>query len=282
MMNSPSRPSHSSILLPIATLIAIFGTFIVNAWSNAFPINGENIGELANILFSNVLVIPANYAFAIWGLIYLGLIAFGIYQFLPAQRHNPVIRRVDYLLIVSCIVQSAWVILFLLRQFWWSVAAMFGILFCLIGIYLTLGIGKHRISRQEKWFAHIPFSVYLGWISVATIVNVASALYSNNWTGGGIAPEVWTLMMLVISSAIAAFIAVQRRDVAFPLVIIWAFIAIAVRQANIISIASTAVGLASALAILVAIVQFRPARRETLSSSDGEIHSVEEPRDPFR
>lgn len=281
-MNLPSRPSHSGIWLQVITLVAIFSTFIVNAWSNAFPINGENIGELANTLFSNVLVIPANYAFAIWGFIYLGLIAFGIYQFLPAQRHDPVVRRVDYLLITSCIVQAAWVILFLLRQFWWSVAAMLGILFCLIGIYLTLGVGKRRISRQEKWFAHIPFSVYLGWISVATIVNIASALYFNTWNGGGIAPVVWTLIMLVISGAIAALIALQRRDIAFPLVIIWAFIAIAIRQSAIPSIAGTAIGLSVVLAVLVAIVQFRSSRRNTRLTGDREIRSIEESKDPFR
>ena len=90
-------------------------------------------------------------------------------------------------------------------------------------------------------------SIYFGWISVATIVNVATALYSVNWNGWGISPQVWTAIMLVIGGAIAATIIQQRRDVAFPLVFVWAFVAIAIRQFNIPLIAVTASGLAFAL-----------------------------------
>ena len=268
-MKASTNHSVLDVLRQWVTLIAILGTFAVNAWSNLFPINGLSIGQIANTLFTQVQILPANYAFSIWGVIYLGLIAFGVYQLLPSQRQNPVLRRVDYLLIVSCIVQAVWVVLFLLRQFWWSTIAMLGILLPLIGIYLSLGIGQQNrtrngnsrgISRQEKWLAHIPFSIYLGWISVATIVNVAVSLYSDNWNGFSIAPSVWTAIMIIVAGAIGALIAVQRRDMAYPLVIVWAVIAIAVRQSSVPLIVIVAVGVAIVLALLVLANWFKPSR----------------------
>lgn len=239
------------------TLLAILGTFAVNVWSNIYPLNGLNIGEISNTLFSDVLVTPANYAFSIWGVIYLGLLAFGIYQLLPSQRHDPILQRVDYFLIFACIAQAAWVFLFLLRQFWGSVAAMAGILLLLIGAYVQLRTGQRRITRSEKWCAQIPFSIYLGWISVATIVNVALALYSIDWNGFGISPRVWAVIVLIIGAAIAGVVATRRRDIAYPLVIIWALLAIAVRQTNTLLVQGFAIGLAVLLALLVIAVRFR-------------------------
>lgn len=264
-MKASTNHSALDVLRQWVTLAAILGTFAVNAWSNIFPINGLSIGQIANTLFTQVQILPANYAFSIWGVIYLGLIGFGVYQLLPNQRHNPVLRRVDYLLIIACVVQAIWVVLFLLRQFWWSTIAMLGILLPLIGIYLSLGIGQRdrhsgRISRQEKWLAHVPFSIYLGWISVATIVNVAVSLYHNNWNGFGIAPSVWTAIMMGVAGAIAALIAVQRRDVAYPLVIVWALIAIAIRQSSVPLIVSVAVGVAIVLSLLVLASWFKSSR----------------------
>ncbi|WP_416672782.1 tryptophan-rich sensory protein [Egbenema bharatensis] len=253
-MTSPSHPSSPADLLrSVLTLAAIVGTIAVNAWTNIEPIGGQNIGEIANTVFADVLIIPASYAFAIWGVIYLGLVAFGIWQLLPAQRTNPTIRKVDYLVIFASIAQAIWVFLFLLREFWGSVVAMLAILLSLIAIYRLLGIGLRRISRQEKWFAHIPFSIYLGWISVATIVNVASALFYNNWDGWGLAPEIWTVLVMSIATAIGAILTLQRRELAYPLVIVWALVAVAIRQSDFAIVSITAIVLAIGLAILTLV-----------------------------
>ncbi|HEY9747991.1 MAG TPA: tryptophan-rich sensory protein, partial [Allocoleopsis sp.] len=219
--------SRSGRGLAIATLVAIIATLLVNALSNFLPIAGLNIGEIANTILGGVQITPANYAFAIWGLIYTGLIAYGLYQLGPAQRQDPTIQRVDTLLIVACVAQIAWVYLFTLQLFWPSVVAMTAILLPLIGAYLQLGIGKVRVSRDRQWFAQAPFSIYLGWISVATIVNVASALYSSGWNGWGLDATSWTVVMLVVGTVIGAIVAVQRADIAFTSVFIWAFVAIA-------------------------------------------------------
>ena len=159
----------------IATLAAVLGSILINTLSNVFPLNGVSVGNLSNTLFASVQIIPANYAFAIWGLIYIGSIAFGIYQLQPTQRENPRLRRSGYLLSIACISQCAWIYLFLARLFPLSNLAMLGILVPLMVMYQRLEIRRERVSRQERWFIHLPISVYLGWISVATIVNVALA-----------------------------------------------------------------------------------------------------------
>ena len=250
-MKASTQEPSSGILLPLATLLAILATLSFNILSNFFPAKGSNIGEISNTILGGVQITPANYAFAIWGLIYLGLIAYGIYQLRPAQRDDPTIRRVDSLLIIACIAQIAWVYFFTMRLFWISVVAMLAILLPLIGAYLQLGTGKKRVSRQRKWMANLPFSVYLGWISVATIVNIASALYISGWNGWGISAEGWTAIMLIVGAVIAGIVAIQRADIAFTLVFIWAYVAIAIRQLDDPAIWITAVVAAILLAVLL-------------------------------
>ncbi|WP_425218313.1 tryptophan-rich sensory protein [Tumidithrix helvetica] len=267
MKLTAQRYSNSDRLRQLVTLAAILGSIAVNTISNLFPLNGVNIGVLSNTLFTSVLIIPANYAFAIWGLIYIGLIAFGIYQFQPSQRQNPSLQRCGYLLVFASLAQCVWIYLFLARLFPLSLVAMLGILFPLIGMYQRLGIGQQRISRQERWFIHIPISVYLGWITVATVVNVAIALYSLNWNGWGIAPPIWTAIVMTISTAIAVLIVIKHHDTAYALVMIWALVAIAIRQINTPLIAMTGVVMASVLVVISATSMYlaatdRPKKRK--------------------
>lgn len=258
-MNSNSGRFDSNILKQWVNSIAIFAAFSINVLANIVPFNNLTIGEISNSFFKEVKIIPANYAFAIWGVIYLGLISFGVYQVLPAQRENPILPKIGYFLAVASLAQILWIFLFQYRLFALSLLAMLLILLPLITIYIRLGIGLERVSRKELWLVHIPLSIYLGWISVATIVNVAIALYSINWDGWGISPEVWTVIMLIAASGIAATIIIKRADIAYPLVIIWAFVAIAVRAANQLPIAATAGGLAIALSLLLLIRVLRRA-----------------------
>lgn len=252
-MRQSTTSLNQDILRQFLTLIAILAAFGTNVLANVAPFNGLTIGEISNTVFKEVLITPANYAFAIWGLIYLGLIGLAVYQVLPAQRQNSSLRRIGYFLVLASLAQIAWVFFFEYQLFTLSLVAMLGILLPLIGAYQQLGVGRDRISRMDKWLVFMPLSIYLGWISVATIVNVALVLYNLGWQGWGISPEVWTAIALIAGAAIAAIISIQRADIAFVLVIVWAFIAIAVRQANISLIAITAGGLAIALVLLLVV-----------------------------
>jgi hypothetical protein len=244
------NPSRHDLLWAIATLLGIIGTLAVNTLSNFFPPGGQNVGEISNTVLAGVLITPANYAFAIWGLIYLGLIAYGIYQLRPAQRHDAAIRRSSQLLLVACLVQMGWIFLFTLQWFAWSILAMVGILLPLAGAYLTLGIGQTPARRSRRWQAHYPFSIYLAWISVATVINVASALYAAGWGGWGLSPVTWTVVMMAIAGAIAAGVILLRRDLAFTLVYLWAYGAIAARHSDQPLIWGTAAIVSGGLVIL--------------------------------
>ncbi|BAY63013.1 hypothetical protein NIES22_30890 [Calothrix brevissima NIES-22] len=254
-MQQSTQGDNRDFVRQLATLAAIIGAFVVNVISNIFPLNGLSIGQISNTLFKNVLIIPANYAFAIWGLIYLGLFALGIYQFLPSQKEDADLRNTGYLLVIASIAQSIWVYLFLSRLFVLSVIAMLLILLPLIGIYLRLNIGNQHVSRQKKWYLYAPISIYLGWISVATIVNVACALYFQNWNGWGISAESWTIILLAIASAIAATIVIQRRDIAYVSVTVWAILAIAVKHWNNPILRNVAIALVIAL-VVITIVKY--------------------------
>lgn len=261
-MQNSERNFPAAPLLQSATLISILAAIVINALSNVFPLRGLNIGAIANQVLGGVLITPANYAFAIWGVIYLGLVSFGIYQVLPAQRHNPRLLKLRAPIIWASIFQIVWVYLFQLQQFWWSVVFMLGILLNLIAAYWWSRFQNTRILREEKWLAQIPIRIYLGWISVATIVNVASALYASQWNGFGIAPSVWTVLMLLIAAAITGVIILQYRDVAFTGVIVWAFVAVALRQSTQPAIAITALGCAIGLLVLLLL---RVSKRQTTS-----------------
>ena len=245
-----SNSSSSNPIKQWLTLIAIFVAFAVNVLSNFFPLNGLTIGEISNILFSEVKIIPANYAFAIWGLIYLGLFGLAIYQVLPSQRDNPRLRDMRDYLIMACLAQIIWVWVFLSRFFLPSLIAMVGILLALIAGYLSLNIGEEKVPKWERWFVNAPMSIYLAWIGVATIVNVAIFLESVGWNGWGISPEVWTVVLLIVAGIVAVLMRINYQETAFPLVFLWAIIAIAVRQFNESLIVLTALGVSLAISLV--------------------------------
>ncbi|MGB3308629.1 MAG: tryptophan-rich sensory protein [Nodosilinea sp.] len=235
-MDTSNHRSGSGLGLSIATAIAIVAAVVFNTLFNRFPPGGQNVGEIANTVLAGVRITPANYAFAIWGIIYIGIFAYGFYQFHAERRRDPDIQRVNMLLIVASIAQTIWILLFTVQQFGWSVVAMLVLLAALIGSYLTLNIGRGRVSRRRRWMAHIPFSLYLGWIAVATIVNIASALYASDWGGWGLAPVTWTMVMIGVAALVAAVVIYERGDMAFTLVFVWALVAIAQRQSEIAAI----------------------------------------------
>jgi hypothetical protein len=265
MQESDSRNhqarNHQDILRQIITLAAIITAFVINAISNIFPVGGESIGEISNTVFRDVLIIPANYAFAIWGLIYLGLFGFGIYQVLPSQRQNTSFRQAGYPIVVASVAQCLWVYLFLLRLFIPSILAMVVIAISLITAYLRLEIAITPVSRIKKWLVHLPISIYMGWISVATIVNVALALYSQNWDGWGVSGEIWAVIMVIIATGLGCTLAFHRQDIAYPGVMIWAITAIAVKHSSYPILKTTAFGCATilAIAIFIQIRKYRPS-----------------------
>jgi benzodiazapine receptor len=240
------------------TLLAVIAVIVINGLANALPLNGLTTGEISDRF--QVYFVPAGYVFSIWGLIYVALIAFAIYQALPGQRDNPRLRRIGYLFALSCLANIAWLFLWHYEVFPLTLVAMLALLLLLIAIYLRLDIGRARVPAAEKWLVHVPFSIYLGWITVATIANVTSLLDYLNWNGWGISPEAWTVIMLVAGIVIASAVSLTRGDVAYMLVIVWAFAGIAVKHAST-PVVATAAWVTTALAALMLVVGWFSRKR---------------------
>jgi hypothetical protein len=218
------------IVRQIVVVLSTIAVIVVNALASALPINGQTTGEISDRF--DVLFVPAGYVFAIWGLIYLALIAYTIYQVLPSQRENPRLRRTGYLYALSCVANIAWLLLWHYEYFVLTVVAMVVLLLLLIAIYLRLGKGRSRVSAAESWLVRVPFSIYLGWITVATVANVTSALDYVNWDGFGLSPEIWAAIMLVVGAVITTAMSLTRGDIAYVLVIVWAYIGVAYKQSD--------------------------------------------------
>ena len=233
-------------------------TLVVNIAANALPINGIATGAISDKF--PVLFTPAGYVFAIWSVIYLGLLAYMVYQALPSQRTNPRLRAIGWIYVVSGLANSVWIFLWHHLQFGWSVAVMLVLLTALILIYLRLWPARDQVSRAERWTTHLTFSIYLGWITVATVANISIFLYSLGWNGGGIAPELWTVMMLLVASGLGVYFGLRRFDIAYVLVLVWAFAGIYVKQSAVPLVAWTAAGLA-VLLVVVAVVSFLRHRK---------------------
>lgn len=242
-----NRPIVRQIVNVIATVIAL----AINILANALPLNGKNTGAISDQF--KVYFVPAGYVFAIWGVIYIGWIAFTAYQALPSQRDNPRLKRIGYWYALSGIANAAWLFFWHYEQFTLSLITMLVLLGSLIVIYVRLDIGRAVVSGAERWAVDVPFSVYLGWITVATIANATSLLEYLKWDGWGIAPQVWAAIMLGAASVIAVIMSLTRRDAAYLLVLVWSFIGIAVKQADaplVMAAAWVAAGIAATLAML--------------------------------
>jgi hypothetical protein len=241
-----------------ANALSVLVALTVNILASALPLNGQNTGEISDRF--QVYFVPAGYVFAIWGVIYIGWIAFSIYQFGSGQKESPRLRRLGYLFALSGIFNALWLVCWHYNAFGWSVVVMLTLLGLLIASYLMLDVGRVAVNPAEKWCVDIPFSIYLGWISVATVANVSDLLYLVNWNGFGIAPQVWAVIMLVVAGLLGLLMTLNRKDSGYVFVLVWSFVGIAVKQSAEPLVANSAWG-ASALMLVLALYSIVQRRR---------------------
>lgn len=234
--------------LGLFNLLAFSGMIAVNVLADALPLFGLTTAQVSRLY--PTLIAPAPYAFAIWGLIYALLLGFCVFGLTPAGRASGQVGRAGGLFAATCLLNALWLIAWHALLIVWSLAILAVLLVSLSAIYLRLRDGAPAVNRPERIWVRLPFSVYLGWVSVAVIANAAAALVSLGWDSG--AAVFWTCLMAAVAAALGGVMLVRRRDWAYAAVIVWALVAIGVKN-----IGSTPIFLTSILgasAILAGIV----------------------------
>ncbi|NMO98098.1 tryptophan-rich sensory protein [Paenibacillus lemnae] len=206
---------------------AFAAVITINILSNALPLGGRNTGDISDQFY--IYITPAGYAFSIWSLIYVLLAGFVIYQLRRDTSSRDSVRATGIWFILSCIFNMAWLFLWHYLYIEWSVFAMLLLLASIFVLYRkTRGISSP--SPGERWLVKLPFSIYLGWVSAAFLVNVGIVIYKNGWSPLGLSELGWSIALLCIGVILAVAISYPPRDGILPLVFVWAYIAIAVEH----------------------------------------------------
>jgi translocator protein len=247
--------------VPLTTV----ATVVVNGLANALPIAGRETGAISDAF--PVLITPAGYVFSIWGLIYLGLVGYAVWQSLPAQASNPRVRDLVWPVTIGNLANLTWILLWHHLWIGTSLLVMLVLLGSLIVTYLRLRpapgtrTARGEVSRAERLWARGTFSVYLGWITIATVANVTIALYDRGWRDGFLflPAQVWGVVTLLVAVALGARMLLRYRDLAYAGVLVWAFIGIVVAQSSWVYVAATAV-VGALVLLFIAAQRARDAR----------------------
>ena len=256
-------------VLQISNAVALICTMVINYLSNTGVFNGKTVSTISN-QYHNYFT-PAGYAFSIWGVIYIGLLAFVIYSgrglFKSIDDDWPVLNIVWWF-VISCIANSSWIIAWLYDYIGLSVLIMLVLLFSLIKIILNTRMELDDLPLKKIAFVWWPFCIYSGWISVALIANVAAWLTRIEWNGLGISEIVWTLIMIIVAGTLNVWMIWKRNMREFALVGVWALVAIAVANWNVVtSIAYVSVVVAAILLINISIHAYRNRKTNPFKKS---------------
>ncbi len=220
--------------LQISNGIAFVSMIFINYLSNTGLINGNTNASVSREVQN--LFTPAGYAFSIWGLIYLLILGFVIYQGLGLFKKsldNDTASKVGIWFVVSCLANSLWLFAWLHEQLLISVLIMMLLLTSLLKIHLKTHLLKDKVSINHTLCIRLPFSVYMGWISVALIANIAGFLTQIDWNGFGLSAVFWTLAMIFIAGVLKLFVTWKRNIPEFAFVGAWALAAIAIANREV-------------------------------------------------
>jgi hypothetical protein len=205
-----------------------------NFLAEYLPLGGKNTGEISN-QFSNLFT-PAPVTFAIWSIIYITLLIFSVYQLSSvfSRKENiaveGIVHKIGGLFILVNILNATWIVAWHYQQIAVSVLIMTILLITLLRLNIHLGVGLSSFNTREKYISHLPFALYLGWISIATIANITAFLVSINWDGFGLSAVFWTVAMITTGTLITLFVVLRTNNIFYGLAVIWAFIGIIAKR----------------------------------------------------
>lgn len=241
------------ILQIIFTWVAFFGMFAVNALANYLPINGYNTGEIS-AFYPNSFV-PDGFTFSIWSIIYMWLLVFvgyatNILIWLPGidHRYDRIVSILP-LFWLTCLLNALWIISWHYLFVSVSLVIMVCLLVTLVGIYSQFKRHPAHPRKRDHLLVEVPFIIYLGWISVATIANTTALLVHYDWTGWPLTASSWAILMMIIAMALGIWMNIKQHRPAFSLVICWALWGIQRAQNG----EKNAIGMVALVAIAVSL-----------------------------
>jgi len=225
--------NKTDYLIKVITTASFLVMVIVNILANILPINGQGTGQVSDS-YKNLFA-PAGLTFAIWGIIYLLLAGYTLYQLGffntdESKRKTDLLKKVGFYFSISSITNAAWIFSWHYHVIALSMVLMVIILVCLIVIVQE--IIKEELSLREKFFIRLPFSVYFGWITVASIANLTTLLVSLGFDGFGAAGQAWTVIIIAVGLVIGILVMLKHRDIAYGLVIMWAYAGILIKHTS--------------------------------------------------
>lgn len=250
------RERGRRVLVATSTVGMVIGNFA----AISLPLFGRTTGEVSARY--QVLVTPAGYVFSIWGLIYLAMLAYSAAQFAGPLRDDDLPERLAIPIIVSNVANVLWLVLWHALLISLTVPVMLGLLGALASAYVIARTGRPRqVSSVERWAVRAPLGLYLGWVSVATIANIASALEAAGWNGFGLPDVTWAVIVLLVGALIALLVLAIHGDVVFAGVFVWAYVGIAVEApAGLVPLAAGLLALALGVSAAALAIRSRALR----------------------
>ena len=245
--------SNSRIGVAIVNIVGFVAVIVVNALATTIPLGGMTTGALSD-LYPNLFV-PAGLTFSVWGVIYLLLGIFVVYSLIfsakKAEPSNSFMEKAGVLFAVTCVANIGWIFAWQYKILPLSLLCMVILLLSLITIYKRLSIGRSRAALSEKYLVHLPMSIYLGWISIATIANVTALLVYYKWNRFGIDEQIWTVIMITIGILLGVVALFYRGDIFYALVVDWAVLGILLKRMAVDPSSTQGVIIASIVGICV-------------------------------
>jgi len=260
--------TQNATTVKIVTVVTYLAMIIVNALANILPINGLQTGQVSDS-YPNLFA-PAGLTFAIWGLIYLLLAGYTLYQLGVFQKdrspgHAALLKRVSTLFSISSVANTAWIFAWHYRSIPLSMLLMLAILVCLM--LINQATHREKLAPRESFFVRLPFSVYFGWITVATIANATTLLVDAGWDGFGISEPIWAIIIIAVGLIIGIATMLKKRDIAYGLVLIWAYTGILIKHTSAAGFAGQYTGVIAV--VIISLVLLVVAEVRLVASSQG-------------
>ncbi len=220
---------------------------------------GSSVGAIAQEYRSAIL--PATYAFAIWGPIFILCGVYALYQALPAQRENPVFRAIGWWTVGAFLTNGAWSYAFTNRQFILAQGIIFAGFVCAGGAYFRFGrvVPAVRATNIDNWLIGPTLGLLFGWLTAANVVGLAGTLIASGFPARGLGAEIRDATLLLVGGAVACFVIFASRRgpygawVSFCVAVLWALVAVVVEQRSISTITTTTAAIIAIVVLIAAV-----------------------------